>query len=159
MGARHSRLLGAVCIAVLLAGIPVTTAVAADSDRGAAGLQRRAFDAEEIATLWERRAARDAPHRRYIFIDEDEIVEGTVLPEYRIEASRHGTLRQLERMVRGDAALAARIADLAPELAAETEYRRRHDAAFYSARPGVARDVPPTPDLVGPLVQFIRQRF
>lgn len=141
-------------LAVLL-----STAAGADLEQGTATRQNRAFDAEEIQALWERRPVREAAHRRYIFIDEEDIVEGTELPEYRIEADRYGPMRQLQRMVHGDAALAARIADLAPDLAAETIYRSRHDAAFFTARPGVARDVPQTPDLVGPLVQSLRSRF
>jgi hypothetical protein len=124
------------------------------------GAHRRAISDEEITALWESRPVRDGAHRSYIYIDEEDIVEGTELPLFTIEASRYGLLRQLERMADGDAGLPARIAGLAPELARETEMRRREDAAFYARRSCAARaDVPQTPDvLVGPLMHLFNSR-
>lgn len=85
-------------------------------------------------------------------------MEGNELPLYLIESSRYGALRQLERMADGDPGVAARIADLAPELARETEIMRRADAAFWSRCSVAARsDVPQTPNLIGPAVGLIMQ--
>lgn len=140
------------CLAVALAvNVCAPFAVMAGGEAGSdrAGLHRRALSEDEISALWEGRTSPNAAHRSYIFIDEEEIVEGTELPLFRVEASRYGGLRQLERMAKGDAGLAARIADLAPELARETEMSRRADAAFYSRRSCAARrDTPESPGLV-----------
>jgi len=145
----------------LILGVGGSVALADAGGPGAAdGAKRRVLSDEEVAALWERTPARVAAHRSYIFIDEADIVEGNELPLYRIEASRHGPRRQLERMGGGDAGLAARIADLAPELARETTMRGRSEEAFFSGRSsGARRDVPDTPDVVvGPLLGLFGRR-
>ncbi len=148
-------------IVALVLGAGGTVALADAGGQGAAGgSRRRVLSDEEVAAFWEKTPTRVAAHRSYIFIDEADIVEGNELPLYRIEASRHGSRRQLERMVGGDAGLAARIADLAPELARETTMRQRSEQAFFSGRSSAARrDVPDTPDVVvGPLMSLFGRR-
>jgi len=122
----------------------------------AGGVHRRAVSDEEITALWEARPPRAAAHRGYIFIDEEDIVDVAELPLFRIEGSRYGPLRSLERMTDGDPGQAARIADLAPELARETEMMLRADRAFYSRRSAAARrDTPDHPDVVaGPILSL-----
>ena len=122
------------------------------------GFQRRAITDEEIEALWAAGPVRRAAHRSYIYIDEEDIVEGDELPVFRVEASRLGYLRRLQRLARGDPGLHDRIADLAPELARETEWQRRSNESFYARRPGVARDVPDPGNLLAPLVEFVRSR-
>jgi hypothetical protein len=145
---------------LLCAGVASSLPAAEDAAPAAGGAHRRAVSDDEITALWEGRPVRSTAHRSYIYIDEEDILEGTELPLYTIEASRYGALRQLERMTDGDAGVAARIADLAPELARETEMRRREDAAFYARRSCAARsDTPQTPDVVvGPLMSLFNSR-
>ena len=122
------------------------------------GTRRRTLAEDEIAAWWENKPVRTAAHRSYIFIDEEDIVEGTELPLYRIEASRYGRQRALERMVRGDRGLPQRIVDLNPELARVTEFDRRAQSAFYARRPGVSRDAPDPGNILGPLLSLLRSK-
>lgn len=149
---------GAFGLVVFATALPPLRGADASAERG--GAHHRALSDDEITVLWDSRPVRNAAHRGYIFIDEEDIVEGTELPLYRVESSRYGVLRQLERMAVGDPGLAARIADLAPELARETEMRRREEAAFYTRRSGGARrDTPEHPDVVvGPAQAFLSSR-
>lgn len=147
----------AVAAAVMVMfGAAVSTDAADQTATVPGGARLRALSDDEVQALWENRPVRSATHRSYIFIDEDDIVEGNELPLFRVESSRYGALRQLERMADGDPGAAARIADLAPELARETEMSRRANAAFYSRRSAAARrDTPDHPDVVvGPLMSL-----
>lgn len=122
------------------------------------GFQRRALSDEEIEALWAAGPVRGSAHRHYIFIDEDEILEADELPVFRVEASRLGYLRRLQRLARGDPGLSERLADLAPDLVRAAEWDRRSSESFYARRPGVARDVPDPGNLLAPVLEFIRSR-